>query len=138
MPGIDGPVRVGSKPSSHWQHSSTGRQANVDQLEYRVQYDASAQIIYGVSVAFYSSTAARERAAAASQSLKNARDVETAADDRYKNGVGTVVEVSQAHQNTAQAKLALVQDTGAVENAYLNLISAVLCQPPAEPELETQ
>jgi outer membrane protein len=87
------------------------------------------QIIYDVSVAFYANTAARARAAAASQSLKNAQDVEAAANDRYKNAVGTVVEVSQAHQATAQAKLALVQDTGAAENAYLNLISAMGISP---------
>jgi outer membrane protein len=87
------------------------------------------QIIYDVSVAFYANTAARARAAAASQSLKNAQDVEAAANDRYKNAVGTVVEVSQAHQATAQSKLALVQDTGAAENAYLNLISAMGISP---------
>jgi outer membrane protein len=87
------------------------------------------QIIYDVSVAFYANTAARARAAAAGQSLKNARDVEAAANDRFKNAVGTVVEVSQAHQATAQAKLALVQDTGAAENAYLNLISAMGISP---------
>src|ERR1700744_3107919 len=87
------------------------------------------QIIYDVSVAFYAYTAARARAAAASQSLKNAGDVEAAGNDRYKNAVGTVVEVSQAHQATAQAKLALVQDTGAAENAYLNLISAMGISP---------
>jgi outer membrane protein len=87
------------------------------------------QIIYDVSVAFYANTAARARAAAASQSLKNAQDVEAAANDRYKNAVGTVVEASQAHQATAQAKLALVQDTGAAENAYLNLISAMGISP---------
>jgi outer membrane protein len=89
------------------------------------------QIIYDVSVAFYANTAARARAAAAAagQSLKNAQDVEAAANDRFKNAVGTVVEVSQAHQATAQARLALVQDTGAAENAYLNLISAMGISP---------
>jgi len=87
------------------------------------------QIIYDVSVAFYANSAARARAATASQSLKNAQDVEAAANDRYKNAIGTVVEVSQAHQATAQAKLALVQATGAAENAYLNLISAMGISP---------
>ena len=52
-----------------------------------------------------------------------------AANDRYKNAIGTVVDVSQAHQATAQAKLALVQTTGAAENAYLNLISAMGISP---------
>jgi len=87
------------------------------------------QIIYDVSVAFYANSAARARAATASQSLKDAQDVEAAANDRYKNALGTVVEVSQAHQATAQAKLAQVQANGAAENAYLNLISAMGISP---------
>ena len=87
------------------------------------------QIIYDVSVAFYVNSAARARAATTSQSLKNAQDVEAAANDRYKNAIGTVVEVSQARQATAQAKLSLVQATGAAENAYLNLISAMGISP---------
>jgi outer membrane protein len=87
------------------------------------------QIIYDVSVAFYANAAARAHAATAGQSLKDAQEVEAAATDRYKNAIGTVVEVSQAHQATAQAKLALVQATGAAENAYLNLISAMGISP---------
>jgi outer membrane protein len=87
------------------------------------------QIIYDVSVAFYANAAARARAGTASQSLKDAQDVEAAANDRYKNAIGTVVEVSQAHQATAQANLAVVQATGAKENAYLNLISAMGISP---------
>ena len=87
------------------------------------------QIIYDVSVAFYANAAAHARAATTSQSLKDAQGVEEAANDRYKNAIGTVVEVSQAHQATAQAKLALVQAAGAAENAYLNLISAMGISP---------
>ena len=87
------------------------------------------QIIYDVSVAFYANAAARARAATAAQSLKNAQAVEAAANDRYKHSIGTVVEVSQAHQATAQAKLAVVQADGAAENAYLNLISAMGISP---------
>jgi outer membrane protein len=87
------------------------------------------QIIYDVSVAFYANSAAHARAATANQSLKSSEDVEAAANDRYKNSIGTVVEVSQAHQAAAQAKLALVQATGAAENAYLNLISAMGISP---------
>jgi outer membrane protein len=80
-------------------------------------------------VAFYANAAAQARADTTSQSLKDAQDVEVAANERYKNAIGTVVEVSQARQATAQAKLALVQATGAKENAYLNLISAMGISP---------
>jgi outer membrane protein len=87
------------------------------------------QIIYDVSVAFYTHAAARARAATATQALTDAKAVEGAADDRYKHSVGSVLEVSQAHQATAQAKLALVQATGGAENAYFNLISAMGISP---------
>jgi outer membrane protein TolC len=87
------------------------------------------QVIYDVSVAFYLNAAARARAATAAQSLKNAQAVEAAANDRYKNSIGTVIEVSQARQATAQAKLAVVQATGGAQNAYLDLISAMGISP---------
>jgi len=87
------------------------------------------QIIYDVSVAFYANAAARARAATAAQSLRNAQAVEAAANDRYKNSIGTVVEVSQARQATAQAKLAVVQATGSAQNGYITLISAMGISP---------
>jgi outer membrane protein len=90
---------------------------------------AHQQVIYDVSVAFYLNAAGRARAATAAQSLKNAQAVEAAANDRYKNSIGTVIEVSQARQATAQAKLAVVQATGGAQNAYLNLISAMGISP---------
>ena len=90
---------------------------------------AHQQVIYDVSVAFYGYAAARARAATAAQSLKNAQGVEAAARDRNKNSIGTVVEVSQAAQATAQAKLAVVQSTGAAQDAYLTLISAMGISP---------
>jgi outer membrane protein TolC len=90
---------------------------------------AHQQVIYDVSVAFYLNAAARARAATAAQSLKNAQAVEAAANDRYKNSIGTVIEVSQARQATAQARLAVVQATGGAQNAYLNLISAMGISP---------
>jgi outer membrane protein TolC len=90
---------------------------------------AHQQVIYDVSVAFYLNAAARARAATASQSLKNAEAVEAAANDRYKNSIGTVIEVSQARQATAQARLIVVQATGGAQNTYLNLISAMGISP---------
>jgi outer membrane protein TolC len=90
---------------------------------------AHQQVIYDVSVAFYAHAAARARAATAAQSLRNAQAVEAAARDRNKNSVGTVIEVSQASQATAQAKLAVVQSTGAAQDAYLTLISAMGISP---------
>src|SRR5271155_4187315 len=90
---------------------------------------AHQQVICNVSLAFYSYAAARARFASASKSLKDAEDVQTAADDRNKRGIGTVVEVAQTRQATAEAKLAQVQADGGVQNGYLALISAMGISP---------
>jgi outer membrane protein len=90
---------------------------------------AHQQLIYKVAIAFYNYAAAQARLTTARQSLKNARDVQAAAEDRYKHGVGTVTAVAQARQGTAQANLAVVQSKGGNEDAYLGLISAMGISP---------
>ena len=86
-------------------------------------------VIYNVSLAFYTYAAARARAVSAAQSLNNAQAVQAAAEARHKHGVGTVVEVAQARQATAQAKLAVVQSDGGVTDAYLALLTAMGISP---------
>ena len=61
--------------------------------------------------------------------MKNAQDVQAAAEARLHQGTGTVIEVAQARQATAQARLALVQAQGGIEDAYLALISAMGVSP---------
>ena len=79
--------------------------------------EAHQQVILAVALAFYTNSAATARLASATQSLKNAQAVQAAAEDRYSHGVGTVTEVAQAEQGTAQAKLALVEATGRAQDA---------------------
>src|SRR6202012_5916861 len=90
---------------------------------------AHQQLIYNVSLAFYGNAAARARLVTATQSLKNARDVQAAAEDRYGHGIGTVTEIAQARQSTAQANLAVVQATGGAQDSYLALITAMGISP---------
>jgi outer membrane protein len=90
---------------------------------------AHQQVIYNVSLAFYANAAARAHLATAMESLTNAEEVQAAAEDRYKRGIGTVVEVAQAKQATAEAQLVRVQAEGDAENFYLALISAVGISP---------
>jgi len=90
---------------------------------------AHQKLIYDVSLAFYANAAARARIGNAIQSLKNAESVEAAAEDRLKRGIGTAIEVAQARQATAQARLVMVQATGTAQNAYLTLISAMGISP---------
>jgi outer membrane protein len=87
------------------------------------------QLIYAVTLAFYAHAAAQARLVTATQSLKNAQDVQAAAQDRYGHGFGTVTEVAQARQGTAQANLAVVQATGGAQDAYLGLITAMGISP---------
>ena len=90
---------------------------------------AHQQLIYDVSLAFYANAAARARVGNAVQSLKNAKSVQAAAENRMKRGIGTAIEVAQARQATAQARLVMIQATGAAQNAYLTLISAMGISP---------
>lgn len=86
-------------------------------------------LIHQVSLAFYAHAAARSRTASATRSLADAQAVQQAAEQRYQHGVGTVIEVAQAKQATAQARLAEVQAKGATEDAYVDLL-AVMGIPP--------
>lgn len=90
---------------------------------------AHQQVIYNVTLAFHAHAAALSRVATAAQSLRNAQAVQGAAEDRYKHGVGTVIEVAQARQGTAQANLALVQATGGEKDTYLALLTAMGISP---------
>ncbi|MFT4504635.1 TolC family protein [Caballeronia sp. 15711] len=93
------------------------------------------QVIFDVSVAFYGYQAARARVATAAQGLGNAEAILAAAQSRYRHGIGTVIEVAQANQNRAQAKLALIQAQGAESNSYLTLISAMGISPLSKPRI---
>jgi outer membrane protein TolC len=87
------------------------------------------QVIYNVTLAFYAHAAAQARLATAAKSLDNARAVQAAAEDRYRHGIGTVIEVAQARQGAAQANLAVVQTTGGAQDAYLALMTAMGISP---------
>jgi len=86
-------------------------------------------VIYNVSLAYYAYAAARARDVSAKQSLSNAQDVLAAAQARQLHGIGTVVDTAQAGQAVAQAKFAVVQADGGVQDAYLALLNAMGISP---------
>lgn len=90
---------------------------------------AHQRVIHEVCLAFYANDAARARVAITVKSLKNAEDVEAAADDRYRHGVGTVIDAAQARQATAQARLANVRARGRAQDAMLALVTAMGVSP---------
>jgi outer membrane protein TolC len=87
------------------------------------------QVIYSVCLAYYAHAAAQVRAHNAAAALKDARQVQAAAEGRFAHGIGTVVEAAQARQATAQAQLAQVQADGAERDTYISLIAAMGISP---------
>jgi outer membrane protein len=90
---------------------------------------AHQKLIHVVSLAFYAYSAACARAESAQASLKDAQDIQVAAESRKKHGIGTVIEVAQARQFTAQAELAKVNADGDKSDAYFALLSAIGVSP---------
>ena len=90
---------------------------------------AHQEMIYKVSLAFYANAAARAHVTTAAKALSNAKEVQTAAEDRYSHGVGTVIEVAEAKQATAQAKFVQIQAIGVEQNTYLSLLAAMGVSP---------
>ena len=90
---------------------------------------AHQQLIYRVSLAYYTHIAACARVTTAGKALQNARDVQAAAESRYAHGIGTVVEVAQARQVTAQNELAQVQASGQAQDSHVALLAAMGISP---------
>ena len=90
---------------------------------------AHQQVIYRVSLAYYAERAAQARVETAARSLNNTEHVQLAAEQRHAHGVGTVVEVAQARQATAQAQLLQVQAEGFAQDTYQSLIAAIGISP---------
>lgn len=86
-------------------------------------------LIYRVSLAFYADAAARSRQATSQQALDDAKAVQAAADARFAQGLGTVVETAQAHQATAQADYAKIRADGEAADARQALINAMGVSP---------
>jgi outer membrane protein TolC len=92
---------------------------------------AHQKIIYDVSRTFYEYTSARQRVAIAEKTQAESARLLDAATEKFRNGVGTVVETAQARQLLAQADFNLVQARGAERDIYHALIAAIGVSPSA-------
>jgi len=90
---------------------------------------AHQEVIYAVSIAYYTYVATARRHLTAVESLANAKEVEAAAEARYNHGEGTVIATVQARNLTAQAQLTVVNTQGAGEQAYARLLTAMGISP---------
>lgn len=101
------------------------RSAKEAQLATNVLFTGAHQkIIYGVSIAFYTHAAATARSHLLQEAVRNARRVQAAAEARLQQGQGTIVDVTQARQLTAQVTLRQVKAEGDDEDTYLALLTA--------------
>ena len=90
---------------------------------------AHQELIYKVALAYYTYLASQARVGTAEQALRDAQEVQAAAESRYAQGVGTIVEVAQARQGTAQGELAQVQASGQAQDSYEALLAAMGISP---------
>lgn len=95
-------------------------------LASQIKFSAAHQgVIFNVSRAFFNYNASTENAQLSAQHLSHSLALKTAAQARFNNGVATSIEVAQASQLAAQAKLISVQNQGLARDAYQALLSAV-------------
>jgi outer membrane protein len=95
-----------------------------------IGFTASHQLlIYRVALAYYTHIAAQARVDTAAKALRNAKDVQLAAESRFAQGVGTILEVAQARQATAQSELAQVQASGQAQETQVALLAAMGISP---------
>jgi outer membrane protein len=90
---------------------------------------AHQEVIYAVSIAYYTYVATLQSHLTAVESLANAKEVEAAAEARYNHSEGTVIETAQARNLAAQAQLTVVKTEGAKEQAYAGLLTAMGISP---------
>jgi outer membrane protein len=108
------------------QRDALTRAATNISLARNITFNGTHQkIIYDVSRAFYDYTSARQRVAIAAQSKIESTHLLDAAQSRFTQGIGTVVETAQAKQLLAQAEFNLVQARGAERDSYHSLLAAV-------------
>jgi outer membrane protein len=87
------------------------------------------QIIYAVSIAYYTYAGAVERHRTALKALANIKEVEAAAEARFKQGEGTIIETAQTRDLSARAQLTVVNTQGTEEQAYAGLLAAAGISP---------
>lgn len=96
----------------------------------RAKFTATHQaIIFNVSRTFFEFSTARQNTELAQQHLKNSNALKTAAKARFDEGVATSIEVAQANQLAAQAKLIVVQRQGTERDTYQALLSSIGLNP---------
>ncbi len=99
-------------------------------LASRITFNGVHQaVIADVSVSYFNYNSTRRREQIAAQGLKNAALIEDIALERERNGLGTRIEVAQARQLKAQARLHHVNAGTLARQSYQTLLGAVGLSP---------
>lgn len=83
------------------------------------------QLVFAVSKAYFAATAAQGRLRAADSALEAARLEEEAIQDQRAHGRATVVQVAEAHRQTAAAQVGVTKSSGEADTARANLVATV-------------
>lgn len=110
-------------------HEAAQELALASQIKFSAVHQA---VIFNVTRTFFDYNASRENARLSDEHLTNAQALTTAAQARFAKGVATSIEVAQASQLAAQAKLMAVQTQSLERDAYQALLSAVGLPPTSE------
>ncbi len=86
-------------------------------------------VIAEVSVSYFNYNSARQREQISALGLKNAALIEDIALERQRNGLGTKIEVAQARQLKAQARLHHVNASTLARQSYQTLLGAIGLSP---------
>jgi outer membrane protein TolC len=86
---------------------------------------AQEKLVFDVSKAYFDATAAQGKVRAADKALHAAQLTEQAVVDQRQHGRATVVQVAQAHRQTAAMQLAQTRATGDAQTALAILVATV-------------
>lgn len=94
-------------------------------------------VIFNVARTFFEYSTARQNTELAQKHLANSIALKAAAQARFDEGMTTSIEVAQATQLAAQAKLVLVQRQSAERDSYQAVLSSAGLAPTAEIKIAT-
>jgi outer membrane protein len=93
------------------------------------------KLVYDVSKAYFETTSSRGKVQAAQKALGAAKLTEEAITDQRRNGRATVVQVAEAHRQTAAAQVALTKASGDADTAFATLVATIGLPPESHFEL---
>lgn len=96
---------------------------------------AQEKLVFDVSRAYFDATSAQGKVHAAEKAWHAAQLMEEAVNDQKQHGRATVVQVAQAHRQTAAAQVALTKASGGAQTAFAMLVATVGLPPESQLQL---